>query len=240
MRGNGLTYDVCLTSDENSVKNNVHYSDLKTYHQPTKMLLKNSIFREYYNLWYEYTFGKGEPPTIDWEKQEAMEDVPDVPGLPAVVSGPAPELKSGCPTGSDSDDSDDDWRLRQAEMDLQEEFELEYQEYKRFLDCWNLNNVNQLIEIPEELFRTNYINEIRDFDKKYRKHCAYFAPYPNGQLPDLGPLDRGVPLAIKILECLEQNIILPGFNFENLKNIYFSESHSAKREILALIINFII
>ena len=247
VRGNGLTYNICSIWDKNYVKENVHYSDLKIYNMPVGILKMNRVFKEYYKQWRDAAFGEEkESPKVE-DDDQVMLQIPGIPGVVTTQPGPVPGLDQKYPVATLVDDgeqsstvkhSTEDFFLMMAEEQESEEFEKEYMEYLSLREKWNNGKTEHLIEVPKNLFRHNYLVKIREFNNLYKKNSLYFKPYPDGTTPDLGPPDRGVPLALRLLESLEENKLVPDFDFEYLKNIYLTENCEAKREILALTINY--
>ena len=252
VNGRGLTYDIQSIWDSNYVKTNIHYSDLKRYYGLSRILKYNRIYVKFYNSWREEAFGEE---GLDNGQVEQDEDIlGSIPGIPGVVStqvqpnlGEAGEKFVNSPMVDQDSDLDsesgvmDDLGMWFAEEQSQKDFEREYLEYEQIWEdtqkqynC-TLTNIKKL---DRNLFRKNHIQKILEFDKLYRNNCIYYKPYPNGQMPNLGPLDRGIPFAVHLLDCCERNIILPNFNYDFMYQLYITETKASFREIYALAINY--
>ena len=51
-------------------------------------------------------------------------------------------------------------------------------------------------------------------------------------------IEKHVPSTVRVLECCQNNMLLPDFNYNNLISIYNAEPKSEYREIIALTINY--
>ena len=259
VNGSGLTYDLRHISDPNYIKLNIHYSDLKTYHFPVKELRDNRLFIEHYMRWRNIAFGEDDESATQYQMVEQDDyyttEVPGFPGLVTTHPGMTPsQIQEGSsePIDNDgdlvsdagSDGSSTDLRLWEIEeAERKHHKDQAYLEYEKSWEKWQNKFSKQLTSIrkvPYDLFRVNYKAQILDFNRTFRNDPGYIMPYPDGTMPDLGPSDRGVPLALNTLECCEKNILPAQFDFNLLADLYKTERRDKIREAYALTINYVL
>ena len=268
VNGNGLSYDIADIFDNQKIKRNVHYCDLKVYHFPVQELRNNELFVQHYLEWRKLAFGTDEQSFNDqYEIEQDDYFAGTLPGIPCeVTTHPRDESvhknnfdkksqisnstkadtlyreydDTSSQGSSSSDSSSSDGCSHYERYLAWEEKQAAYKDYEKL---WHFVVNNGILNIPKisyNDFAVDYRAQIMDLDFFFGRDSFYYKPDMSGRLPDLGPADRGPIFAFCLLECCRNNW---EFNYVDLNHVYAlyaRECQERFRRAYVLAINYMV
>ena len=233
----GLIYEIQDIDDTTNLRKNIHYQELRPFIRPDKLLMKFDSFRSQYRSWYIETFG--ESSFADQVKYNVNKMPNDY-----YVTIPDHRKSVAKPTSSTEDDdaesssSDDSYVTLINEEEEERIITILDNQYDDYMKLYNFVGENNIPIIPKIMYQIDLLATIERLREKFCKNIIYTKPKPDGSMPDWGPANQGIPLALRTVACFDQNIFDSLFNFSQYFEQFNLTEDISKREILRTAITY--